>query len=99
MRAQAIGDHQSIPGYGHPVGHRRRMIVPDLVRSLRPKIIAAGLITERELDELDGAARAIASTPAHDRGRANNNPRSYEGEYLQRICAADVTSSMMISRR
>ena len=40
----------------HPAGHRRRMIVPDLVRSLRPKIIRSGLITERELDELDAAA-------------------------------------------
>jgi hypothetical protein len=49
---------------GHPVGHRRRMIVPDLVRSLRPKIIAAGLITERELDELDAAARAHIEDPA-----------------------------------
>jgi ubiquinone/menaquinone biosynthesis C-methylase UbiE len=47
----------------HPAGHRRRMIVPDLVRSLRPKIIGSGLITERELDELDAAARTHIEDP------------------------------------
>jgi SAM-dependent methyltransferase len=47
----------------HPVGHRRRMIVPDLVRSLRPKIHGAGLISETELDELDAAAREHIEDP------------------------------------
>ena len=42
----------------HPPGHRRRMIVPDLVCSLRPKILERGLVRERELDELDEAVRA-----------------------------------------
>ena len=47
----------------HPAGHRRRMIVPDLVRSLRPRILAAGLRTEGELDDLDRAARAHIEAP------------------------------------
>ena len=47
----------------HPAGHRRRMIVPDLIHSLRPKILGAGLIAEPELDELDRAARAHIDDP------------------------------------
>jgi SAM-dependent methyltransferase len=47
----------------HPAGHWRRMIVPDLVRSMRPRILAAGLLTERELDDLDQAARAHIEAP------------------------------------
>jgi len=47
----------------HPAGHRRRMIVPDLVRSLRPKILERELLTERQLDELDRAARAHIEDP------------------------------------
>jgi hypothetical protein len=39
------------------------MIVPDLVRSLRPRILAAGLLTERELDDLDRAAHAHIEAP------------------------------------
>ncbi|MBV9281582.1 MAG: methyltransferase domain-containing protein, partial [Chloroflexi bacterium] len=40
-----------------PAGHPRRTILPDLVRSMRPKIVGRGLLEERELDELDGAVR------------------------------------------
>jgi len=47
----------------HPVGHRRRMIVADLARSLRPKILDWEVITERELDELDRAARSHLADP------------------------------------
>jgi SAM-dependent methyltransferase len=47
----------------HPPGHGRRMIVPDLVRSLRPRILSAGLLAERELDDLDRAARAHIEAP------------------------------------
>ena len=36
----------------------------DLVRSRRQKIIASGLMTERELDELDVTARAQIEDPA-----------------------------------
>jgi len=39
------------------------MIVPDLVRSLRPRLMAAGLRTEGELDDLDRAARAHIEAP------------------------------------
>ncbi|HEX2322538.1 MAG TPA: hypothetical protein VHJ18_26465 [Streptosporangiaceae bacterium] len=45
-------------------GHRRRMNVLDPVRSRRQKIIASGLMTERELDELDVTARAHIEDPA-----------------------------------
>jgi hypothetical protein len=45
-------------------GHRRRMNLLDLVRSRRQKIIASGLMTERELDELDVTARAQIEDPA-----------------------------------
>jgi ubiquinone/menaquinone biosynthesis C-methylase UbiE len=41
----------------YPAGHSRRTIRADLVRSMRPQIIAMGLADERELDELDRAAR------------------------------------------
>jgi hypothetical protein len=44
-------------------GHRRRMNVLDLVRSRRQKIIASGLMTERELDELDVTALAYVEYP------------------------------------
>lgn len=47
----------------HPSGHRRRMIVPELVRSLRPRILDTGLLTERELDDLDRVARAHIEAP------------------------------------
>jgi ubiquinone/menaquinone biosynthesis C-methylase UbiE len=47
----------------HPGGHRRRMIVADLARSLRPKILGREVITERELDELDRAARSHIADP------------------------------------
>jgi hypothetical protein len=38
------------------------MIVPDLVRSLR-KILERELLTERQLDEMDRAARAHIEDP------------------------------------
>jgi hypothetical protein len=47
----------------HAAGHRRRMIVPDLVRSLRSKILRAGLASEQELDELDREVRAHIDDP------------------------------------
>jgi SAM-dependent methyltransferase len=47
----------------HPAGHRRRMIVPDLVRSLRPKILGTELVSAPDLDELDAAARAHIEDP------------------------------------
>jgi SAM-dependent methyltransferase len=47
----------------HAAGHRRRMIVADLARSLRPKILDWEVITEHELDELDRAARSHLADP------------------------------------
>jgi hypothetical protein len=47
----------------YPVAHSRRTIRADLVRSMRPKILAAGLASELELDEVDQAAREHLSDP------------------------------------
>ena len=41
----------------YPVGHSRRTILVDLVRSMRLKILTAGIATEHELDEVDHAVR------------------------------------------
>jgi SAM-dependent methyltransferase len=46
----------------YPLGHTRRTLVPDLVRSLRPKIVDR-LLSEQELDELDRAVRAHLDDP------------------------------------
>ncbi len=42
----------------YPAGHTRRTIIPDLVRSMRPRILQSGLVGEHELDDLDRAVRA-----------------------------------------
>jgi SAM-dependent methyltransferase len=47
----------------YPVGHSRRTILPDLVRSLRPMILKLGLSDERELAELDRAVREHLADP------------------------------------
>jgi SAM-dependent methyltransferase len=47
----------------YPPGHSRRTIRLDLVRSMRPKIIERGLADERELDEVDRAARDHLANP------------------------------------
>ena len=47
----------------HPAGHRRRTIVADLARSLRPKILDREVITERELEELDREVRSHIADP------------------------------------
>ena len=46
-----------------PAGHSRRTIRLELIRSMRPKIIGFGLSNDRELDELDQAAREHLSDP------------------------------------
>lgn len=46
----------------YPIGHTRRTLVPDLVRSLRPKIVGR-LLAEQELDQLDRAVRAHLDDP------------------------------------
>ena len=47
----------------HPAGDTRRTIRLDLVRSLRPMILARGLAEERELDELDRTVREHLANP------------------------------------
>ena len=47
----------------YPAGHSRRTIRADLVRSMRPQIIQMGLADQRELDELDTAARKHFEDP------------------------------------
>jgi SAM-dependent methyltransferase len=47
----------------YPAGNSRRTIRADLVRSMRPKILAAGIASERELDQVDQAVRKHLSDP------------------------------------
>jgi SAM-dependent methyltransferase len=47
----------------YPAGHSRRTIRADLVRSMRPKILGAGIANETELDEVDRAVREHLSDP------------------------------------
>lgn len=47
----------------HPVGHSRRTIRADLVRSMRAEILEMGAADERELDELDAATRQHLDDP------------------------------------
>jgi ubiquinone/menaquinone biosynthesis C-methylase UbiE len=46
-----------------PAGHSRRTIRLELIRSMRTKIMGFGLADQRELDELDRAAREHLSDP------------------------------------
>jgi SAM-dependent methyltransferase len=47
----------------YPLGHSRRMIRPDLLRSTRAQVVEMGLASAAELDELDAAARAHLGDP------------------------------------
>jgi SAM-dependent methyltransferase len=47
----------------YPVGNSRRTIRLDLVRAMRPQVVAMGLASEAELDELDAAARTHLADP------------------------------------
>jgi ubiquinone/menaquinone biosynthesis C-methylase UbiE len=47
----------------YPSGHSRRTIRADLLRSMRPKLLARGVVGERELDEIDRAAREHLNDP------------------------------------
>lgn len=47
----------------YPLGHSRRTIRLDLVRSMRPAILERGLASEHELNELDHAAREHLADP------------------------------------
>jgi SAM-dependent methyltransferase len=47
----------------YPAGHSRRMLLPDLVRSLHPVITASGLAGAAELAEVDAEVRAHLADP------------------------------------
>jgi SAM-dependent methyltransferase len=47
----------------YPAGHSRRTVRPDLVRSMRPKILERGIASEQELDEVDRAVREHLDDP------------------------------------
>jgi SAM-dependent methyltransferase len=47
----------------YPAGHPRRTIRADLMRSMHPKILTAGIASERELDEVEQAVREHLSDP------------------------------------
>jgi trans-aconitate methyltransferase len=47
----------------YPVGHARRMLLPDLAHNLRPVILRLGLAGEPELDKLDRAVREHLADP------------------------------------
>lgn len=47
----------------YPAGHSRRTVRLEIVQSMRAKIIARELLTERQLDELDRAAREHLANP------------------------------------
>jgi SAM-dependent methyltransferase len=58
---EEIGVHvHAVP---YPAGHARRTILPDLVRSLRPVILRAGLAVEPELVRIDAAVREHLADP------------------------------------
>jgi SAM-dependent methyltransferase len=48
----------------YPVGHSRRTVIPDLVRSLRPVIAELGLASDGEMNEVDRAVRRHLDDPA-----------------------------------
>ncbi|MBV9197576.1 MAG: methyltransferase domain-containing protein [Solirubrobacterales bacterium] len=47
----------------YPLGQSRRTVIADLVRAMRPQILALGAADERELDELDATARRRLDNP------------------------------------
>jgi SAM-dependent methyltransferase len=47
----------------YPVGHTRRTVRLDLVRSMRPKIVERGIASDDELDEVERAVRAHLDDP------------------------------------
>ena len=46
-----------------PAGHTRRTVRPDLVRAMWPKIVARGIATQAELEELDSHVRRRLAEP------------------------------------
>ncbi len=48
----------------YPAGHSRRTIGADLIRAMRPQLLALGAADETELDSLDASAREHLDNPA-----------------------------------
>ena len=48
----------------YPPGHSRRTIGADLIRAMRPQLLALGAADETELDSLDAIAREYLANPA-----------------------------------
>jgi hypothetical protein len=57
--------HVAVEATAHvyPPGHSRRTVRLDLMRAMRPHVLALGLASETELDDLDAAARAHLDDP------------------------------------
>jgi SAM-dependent methyltransferase len=47
----------------YPAGHARRTLLPDLVRSMRAKVVESGIASEDELDRLDRQMRQRLADP------------------------------------
>lgn len=47
----------------YPLGNSRRRIRLELIRSMRPKLVAAGIASEAELDDLDRSAGELLDDP------------------------------------
>lgn len=47
----------------YPLGHSRRTIRLELLRTMRPKLVASGIAGETELDALDRAAQELLNDP------------------------------------
>lgn len=64
FRAAGLADVEAtVHASSYPVGHSRRTVIPDLVRSLHPVILDLGLADERELADVDAAVRLHLADP------------------------------------
>jgi ubiquinone/menaquinone biosynthesis C-methylase UbiE len=62
-QAGLVGVQVQVHASTYPVGHSRRTVIPDLVRSLRPVIGELGLAGDEELAGVDGAVRRHLDDP------------------------------------
>jgi SAM-dependent methyltransferase len=64
FRAAGLADVEAtVHASSYPVGHSRRTVIPDLVRSLHPVILEKGLADERELADVDATVRLHLADP------------------------------------
>ncbi|HEX7263376.1 MAG TPA: SAM-dependent methyltransferase, partial [Candidatus Dormibacteraeota bacterium] len=47
----------------YPRGHSRRAIRLELLRTMRPKLVASGIVGETEFDDLDHSAQELLNDP------------------------------------